>query len=134
MPTAVSNRARFHGARGGLVAVQVEKLGVSLLATATHSDHYETVFAGLLDVLQDHGADDMLISNIHLADIRAWHERRTTVRGFHHFVRVWGDAPALLLQEDIDRGYADCFVSIDSTQVQPNWLDARLDLSLVQML
>jgi hypothetical protein len=96
----------------------------SLLATTTHSDYHETVFANLLVVLRDHGVDGMLISNIHPADIR----------GFRHFVRLWGDAPALLLQEDIDRGYADCFVSIGPVQVQPNWLDARLDLSLVQML
>lgn len=72
----------------------------------------------------------MLFGNIHLADIRAWYEERTTGRGFRHGEPLWGADPATLVDELIARGYRAKVVSVNLELGDPEWLGRELDAAL----
>ena len=129
-----SGRVRFHGVRAELIAAQANALGLPLVAAHTHPDDYETVFLRLLDQFRSEGIGGVMFGNIHLADIRAWYEERTTSRGFAHTEPLWGEAPGDLIREFVARGYLARIVSIDLARARPEWLGATLDLDLIHSI
>lgn len=129
-----SGRVRFHGVRRELIVAQARALGLPLVAAHTHPDDYETVFLRLLDQLRAEGIGGIMFGNIHLADIRAWYEERTSGRGFAHAEPLWGAAPSDLIREFVARGYLARIVSIDLARARPEWLGARLDLELIRAI
>jgi uncharacterized protein (TIGR00290 family) len=126
-----SGRVRFHGTLAPLIAAQAEALGVPLIQEFTHPDDYETVLLRVLDRLRVEGIEGIIFGNIHLADIRAWYEERTVGRGFRHVEPLWGEQPADLVREVIDRGYEATLVSVDLARAPEDWLGRRLDASLL---
>ena len=129
-----SGRVRFHGVRAELIAAQASALGLPLVAAHTHPDDYETVFLRLLDQFRSEGIGGVMFGNIHLADIRAWYEERTTSRGFAHTEPLWGEAPGDLIREFVARGYLARIVSIDLARARPESLGAPLDLDLIHSI
>ncbi len=127
----VSGRVRFHGVRASCIGRQAEALGIPLLQDSTHPDDYETVLLRLLDRLRKEGIDGIIFGNIHLADIRAWYEERTTRLGFQHVEPLWGEPGVSLLHEVIDRGYRAQVVSIDLSRTPEAWLGRTLDRALL---
>src|SRR5262245_40829626 len=73
-----SGRVRFHGVRKELLEAQAEALGKQFIAAATHPRPFEDAFLSALDALKSAGIEGICFGNIHLADIRAWYESRTT--------------------------------------------------------
>jgi diphthine-ammonia ligase len=126
-----TGRVRFHGVRSSLIQAQADALGIPLVLDATHPDDYETVFLRTLDRLRDDGVDGIVFGNIHLADIRDWYEERVTARGLRHVEPLWGDAPADLVRETIDRGYLAQIVSVDLARTPSTWLGRQLDRTLL---
>lgn len=129
-----SGRVRFHGVRRELIRAQADALGLDLVQRHTHPDDYETVFGRILDELRDDGVEGIVFGNIHLSDIRAWYEERTSARGFEHREPLWGEPPAALLDEFIGRGYLARVVSIDLERGRPEWLGRLLDAELADAL
>jgi len=127
----VSGRVRFHGVPAACIGRQAETLGISMLQDATHPDGYETVLLRLLDRLRQEGIGGIIFGNIHLADIRAWYEERTTRLGFQHVEPLWGEPGVSLLHEVIDRGYRAQVVSIDLSRTPEAWLGRTLDRALL---
>jgi diphthamide synthase (EF-2-diphthine--ammonia ligase) len=68
-----------------------------------------------------------VFGNIHLADVRAWYEERTTARGLEHVEPLWGDAPRDLVHEVLARGYRTRVVSVDLARGRRDWLGRELD-------
>ncbi len=126
-----SGRVRFHGIQAPLIAAQAESIGIPLIQDSTNPDDYETVLLRLLERFRQEGIGGIIFGNIHLADIRAWYEERTTGRGFQHVEPIWGEPGIELVQEVIDRGYVAHLVSIDLARTPGAWLGRALDRSLL---
>ncbi len=129
-----SDRVRFHGVRKDLIQEQADALAIPLLQDATHPDDYESVFLRMLLALRERDIDGIAFGNIHLADIRSWYEVRVTGYGFQHLEPLWGDDPASLIREFIDRGYQARIVSIDPRCSRPEWLGAPISDELLRTL
>ena len=93
----------FHGIKKELIDAQAVALGKILVQRATAAADFEATFLCLLEQLREQGLRDIVFGNIHLADVRAWYEERTTNLEFRHHEPLWGDAPAALVREFIAR-------------------------------
>ncbi|MGH2346329.1 MAG: adenosine nucleotide hydrolase [Chloroflexota bacterium] len=123
----LSGRVRFHGTSLELLHRQAAALGRELLALAAPWDRFDQVFQDGLDTLAQRGVGGLTFGNIHLADVRAWYEERVVAHGLSHHEPLWGEPPAVLLDEVITRGYVARLVSVDTTRLPGSWLGRALD-------
>mgnify|MGYP001294425993 CR=1 FL=1 len=126
----VSGRVRFHGVRRELIAAQAAALGRELIQEQTHPEDFEATFGRVLERLGELGVGGIIFGNIHLADVRGWYEARTVARGFEHREPLWGEAPAALVREFVDRGYRARIVSVNLELGREGWLGRELDHEL----
>jgi diphthine-ammonia ligase len=117
-----SGRVRFHGVRKELIQAQARALGIELLQEKTGPETFEQAFLRALDEVKQLGARGIIFGNIHLADIRAWYEERTTARGFEHVEPLWGSSPSSLIREFVERGHQARVVSVYLTCGRKEWL------------
>lgn len=127
-----TGRVRFHGTRKELVAVHAAALGLQLVQRSTGPADFESAFLGVLDELAARGVEGVIFGNIHLADVRAWYEERTTEHGFRHVEPLWGEAPGEVARELVRLGYRARIVSVDLAQGDPAWLGRDLSEELIQ--
>ena len=128
---AASQRVRFHGVRQELIQAQADALGIDLLSYPTQPDDFEQVFLGALDDLRQRGVDAIIFGNIHLADVRAWYEERTTARGLTHLEPIWGEPVGLLAREVVQRGYHAILTSVELARARETWLGQPLSDALI---
>lgn len=126
----LTGRVRFHGVRAEMIARQVDALGLDLVQPVTTPEGFEAAFRRGLDDLRERGVEGIVFGNIHLADVRAWYEERTTARGLAHVEPLWGEAPTDLVAEVLDRGYRTRIVSVDLARGRRDWLGRVLDAEL----
>jgi len=107
-----TGRVRFHGVRKELIQAQADALGKSLLQFETHPDSFEQAFGKALARARALGVEAIAFGNIHLADVRAWYEERTTAAGFRHVEPIWGEPPGALVREFVARGHRSKIVSV----------------------
>jgi diphthine-ammonia ligase len=129
---ATNNRVRFHGVHIDLIQAQADALGIPLLKYPYQSNDFEAVFLSTLNDLHQRGISTILFGNIHLADVRAWYEQRTTAIGFIHREPLWGEPPSALVCEFIARGYLAVLTCIELTHSNPAWLGRTLTNTLVR--
>lgn len=132
MYDADSQRVRFHGVPIALLHAQAQALGIPLLAYPNTPGTFETVFLQSLHDLRQHGITTMLFGNIHLADVRAWYEERTTAAGLLHREPLWGDPPGTLVREFLARGYSAILTCVEEARTHPEWLGAPLTSDLIE--
>jgi uncharacterized protein (TIGR00290 family) len=128
---AASHRVRFHGVRQELIQAQADALGFPLLSYPTQPDTFEQVFLGALDDLRQRGVDAIIFGDIHLADVRAWYEERTTARGLLHLEPLWGEPVGLLAREVVQRGYHAVLTSVELARARESWLGQPLSEALI---
>jgi uncharacterized protein (TIGR00290 family) len=126
----LTGRVRFHGVRAELIARQAQALGLELVQPFTTPSGFETAFLNGLDDLRARGVHGIVFGNIHLADVRAWYEERTSARGLEHVEPLWGEKPAALVEEVLGRGYRTRMVSVDLARGRRDWLGRELDARL----
>ena len=127
-----SQRVRFHNVPIVLIQAQADALGIPLLAYPNAPERFEAVFLQALRELKQRNIDTILFGNIHLSDVRAWYEERTTAAGFVHREPLWGEAPAQLVRAYLDRGYKALLTCIELARARPAWLGAQMDEALVR--
>ncbi len=127
-----SQRVRFHNVPIALIQAQADALGIPLLAYPNTPERFEAVFLQALQELRQRDIDTILFGNIHLADVRAWYEERTTAAGLLHREPLWGEAPAQLVRAYLARSYKAVLTCIELTRARPAWLGAQLNEALVE--
>jgi uncharacterized protein (TIGR00290 family) len=129
---ADSQRVRFHGVRQALIQAQADALSIPLLDYPTRPETFEQVLLAALDELRERGVDAIIFGNIHLADVRAWYEQRTTGKGLLHLEPLWGEPVGLLAREVIQRGYHAILTSVELARAKESWLGQPLSEPLLQ--
>lgn len=127
----VSQRVRFHGVPIDAIQAQADAVGIPLLRYPNRPEHFEVTFLKALRDLRQSGVTSIIFGNIHLADVRAWYEERTTRAGLLHHEPLWGEEPGRLVREGIARGYLATLTCIDTRCASATWLGATLDEALV---
>ena len=126
-----TGRVRFHGVRAELIGAQADALEMEVLQKATSETvDFESAFQSGLEELLANGIRGIIFGNIHLADVRAWYEERTTARALDHVEPLWGDPPDALVAEVIEREYRSLVVSVDLAKGDRCWLGKILDTEL----
>lgn len=129
-----SDRIPYHGTRADVLRAQASALGLDLALARTGTDRgFEEAFTGLLEELAADGVAGMVFGNVHLADVRAWWEKRVSAAGLEHVEPLWGGDPGRLVREYVQLGYRSRVVSVllDSP-ADPAWLGRELDRELVE--
>lgn len=129
-----SDRIPYHGTRAGVLAAQADALGLELALARTGPERgFEEAFTGLLEELSAGGIEGMVFGNVHLADVRAWWEKRVGAAGLEHVEPLWGGDPARLVREFVQLGYRSRVVSVllDSP-ADPGWLGRDVDRALME--
>jgi uncharacterized protein (TIGR00290 family) len=129
-----SGVVRFHGVPPALLGAQAERLGIDALLLPTRPESYETVFLDGLRQLRARGIEAIIFGNVHLADVRAWYEERTRGLGLAHVEPVWGEAPATILNELVERGVRARIVAADALRAGAAWLGREIDAEVAGML
>ncbi|MGH2482718.1 MAG: diphthine--ammonia ligase, partial [Ktedonobacteraceae bacterium] len=93
---------------------------------------FETVFLQSLQDLRQRGITTLLFGNIHLADVRAWYEERTSAAGLIHREPLWGQPPGQIVREFLTRGYTALLTCVEEARANPAWLGASLTEELAQ--
>lgn len=127
-----SGRVAFHGTRTALVQAHCRALGLEPVLAPAREGGFEPAFLEMLRRLGGMGMEGVVFGNIHLEDVRAWYEERTTAAGLEHREPLWGQAPGELVREVVDLGYRAVVVSIDVERGDPAWVGRELDLDLVE--
>lgn len=128
---AATERVRFHGVPVTHIQAQADTLSIPLLPYPTTPENFETVFLQSLQDLRQLNVTEIAFGNIHLADVRAWYEERTTGAGLTHLEPLWNEDPAKLVRECIARGYLATLTCIEVARAQAKWLGATLTEQLV---
>ena len=130
-----TDRIPYHGTRADVLAAQAEALGLELTLARTGGPErgFEEAFTGLLEDLSGRGIAGLVFGNVHLADVRAWWEKRVTAAGLEHVEPLWGGEPGRLVREYVQLGYRSRVVSVllDSP-ADPAWLGRELDRELLE--
>ncbi len=126
-----SERVRFHGVRKTLIQAQADALGIPLLSYPTQPENFEPVFLSALAELRERGVDAIIFGNIHLADVRAWYEERTTAQGLLHLEPIWGEPVDALVREVLERGYHAIVTSVELARAKERWLGQPLSEALL---
>lgn len=127
-----SQRVRFHEVPIALIQAQASALGIPLLSYPHVPETFEAVFLQSLRDLRQRGITTLLFGNIHLADVRAWYEERTTAAGLIHRELLWGEPPEKVVREFLARGYAALLTCIEEARANPMWLGSPLTEQLIQ--
>jgi diphthine-ammonia ligase len=126
-----SGRVRFHGVRCELIRDQAKSLRLGMVQVRVGPRDFEAMFLRGLQSLKELGVGGIIFGNIHLADVRAWYEERTTANGFEHREPIWGDSADVLLAELLDRKYVARVVSVNLDIGNPDLLGRDISPALV---
>ncbi len=131
---ASSGRVRFHGVRCELVRDQTKSLNLGIVQVRVGPRDFEAMFLRSLQSLKELGVGGIIFGNIHLADVRAWYEERTTAAGFVHHEPLWGDTSDVLLAEFLARKYVARIVSVNLEIGNPDLLGRDISPAVVSEL
>jgi uncharacterized protein (TIGR00290 family) len=129
-----ASRVRYHWVRRELLHDQARALGLELLAVPTPPDTYEPVFNDVLVRLRERGYEGVIFGNVHLADVRAWYERRVRAAGLKHVEPLWGEPSVEVAWTVVERGYRAVVVSVNLAERATRFLGCEFDADLVTQI
>ncbi len=129
---AASQRVRFHGTPVAVMRAQAQSLGLPMALYPTTPTTFETTLLTALADLRSQGVTALIFGDIHLADVRAWYEERVRAAGLDHIEPLWGEDPARLAAEVIERGYEAIITCIEVATAQADWLGRPLSAPLLE--
>ena len=122
-----TRRVRFHATRVEMLNAQSAAIGIDLRAIPTSWPGMEANLTQELSSLREDGFTGVVFGDIHLADVRAWYEKRVTAAGLEHVEPIWGEAPALLLDEFVSSGGRAVITCVDLAKLDESWLGRVID-------
>ena len=128
-----TQRVRFHATPVGMIEAQASAIhGVKLIALGTSWEAMESRLNDQLRNLRSEGFTGVVSGDIHLADVRAWYERRVVAAGLDHVEPLWDQPPGDLLKEFVDAGGRAVITCVDVTRLNASWLGRIIDESFIE--
>ena len=124
---STTRRVRFHATRVEMLEAQAAAIGIDLRAIPTSWPEMEASLGRQLASLRAEGFAGVLFGDIHLADVRAWYEKRVTAAGLEHLEPLWGEPPPALLDEFISSGGRAVLTCVELPKLAESWLGRITD-------
>ena len=124
---AATGRVRFHATRSDMIRAQAIAAGLELRAIGTSWPAMEGRLCEELATLRRDGFAGVVLGDIHLAEVRAWYEKRVRSEGLQHAEPLWGESSAQLVREFVDAGGRAVITCIDTSRLDASWLGRIID-------
>ena len=124
---AATGRVRFHATRVDMIRAQAIAAGIELRAIGTSWPAMEARLCEELATLREEGFAGVVLGDIHLAEVRAWYEKRVRSEGLEHEEPLWGESPAELVKEFVDSGGRAVITCVDLSRMDASWLGRVID-------
>src|SRR3972149_6687502 len=121
-------RARSHGTKASVLALQAEAIGIPLIQVRTSWENYEENFKKVVGELQDKGIEGGVFGDMDLEEHRAWVDRVCSEVGIKAFLPLWGIKAEELIEELLKLKFKAIIVA---TRLDENFLGKVLDKALV---
>ena len=131
---AATGRVRFHATRVAMLQAQADAIGLPLWAIGTTWSEMEARLSQELRRLAEEGFAGVVLGDIHLADVRAWYERRVTAAGLEHLEPIWSEPPAELLREFVESGGRAVLTCVDLARLDASWLGRVTDPGFLEAI
>lgn len=129
---AATGRVRFHATPVAMLQRQAEAAGLELRAIGTSWSEMETALSTELAAMAAEGFAGVVFGDIHLADVRAWYERRVSSAGLEHVEPLWHEQPEDLIAEFVRSGGRAVVTCVDLTRLNESWLGRIIDEGFVE--
>jgi diphthine-ammonia ligase len=124
-------RARSHGIKANLVALQAEAIGIPLIQLKTSWENYEENFKKLARELKNKGIEGGVFGDIEVEEHREWVERVCSEVGIRAFLPLWGTEAEELIEELLKLKFK---ATIVATRLDETFLGKALDKALVRQI
>lgn len=124
---AATGRVRFHATRVELIRAQAAAIGADLRPIGTTWEGFDLALRAALGALAAEGFAGVVFGDIHLADVRAWYEKRVCGAGLEHVEPLWGERPAALLAEFVAGGGRAVITCCETAKLDAAWLGRVID-------
>jgi uncharacterized protein (TIGR00290 family) len=136
--SADTGRVTHHGVSAELLRRQAVAVGLPLVEIAVppnaSSESYGELMRTALGQPPLDRVDAVAFGDLHLADLRAFRERRLASAGIEAMFPLWGRDPHELAHDVVARGYEATIVSIDPAALERRFLGRRFDHELLSQL
>ena len=88
----------------------------------------------MLAALRSRGLGGIVFGNLHLADVQAWFEERTSSAGLAHVEPLWGWPPTEVVRHFLAAGFRATVVSVMADRIDARWAGAPFDERFLAML
>ena len=135
--TAGYDRVSIHGVRRALLHAQAVALGLPVhevtLQPESSNKAYDAALAAALRELRERRPQvrRMAFGDIFLHDVRQYREERVAALGFEGIFPLWGEPPAALAREVIDRGIRARLVCVDTHALSAAFAGRAYDAELL---
>jgi uncharacterized protein (TIGR00290 family) len=121
-------RARSHGTKASVLALQAEVIGIPLIQVKTSWENYEQNFKKVVRELKHEGIRGGVFGDMDLEEHREWVERVCSEVGIQAFLPLWGIKPEELINEFLELKFKAIVVA---TRLDETLLGKVLDETLV---
>jgi uncharacterized protein (TIGR00290 family) len=124
-------RARSHGIKASVVALQATAIGIPLIQVKTSWEDYEENFKKVAKELKNKGIEGGVFGDIEVEEHREWVERVCSEVGVKAFLPLWGIKAEELIKELLKLKFKAIIVA---TRLDENFLGKVLDKALVRQI
>jgi diphthine-ammonia ligase len=124
-------RARSHGIKASVLALQAEAIGIPLIQVKTSWENYEENFKKVVGELQGKGIEGGVFGDIDIEEHREWVERVCSEVGIKALSPLWGIKAEELIEELLKLKFKAIVVA---TRLDENFLGKVLDKALVRQI
>jgi uncharacterized protein (TIGR00290 family) len=124
-------RARSHGTKAGVLALQAEAIGIPLIQVKTSWENYEENFKKVVRELKHKGIEGGVFGDMDLEEHREWVERVCSEVGIKAFLPLWGIKPEELIEEFLKLKFKAIVVATKLDETLPGKV---LDKALVSRI
>lgn len=124
-------RARSHGIKASVVALQAEAIGIPLIQVKTSWENYEENFKKVVKELKNKGIEGGVFGDIDLEEHREWVEKVCREVAITALSPLWGTKPDELIEEFLKLKFK---ATIIATRLDVSFLRKVLDKAVVKQI
>jgi uncharacterized protein (TIGR00290 family) len=131
-----SKRCCFHGIEAGLLNLQAELIGITLIQKEVSPDmeKYETEFKEAVSEIKVKGIEGMVFGDVYLEEHKSWVERVCKDLEIIPIEPLWNHSPLKIVEDFIDLGFKAIVVSCKADLLGKDFIGRYLDRDLLQEL
>ncbi|MBL7072813.1 MAG: diphthine--ammonia ligase [Candidatus Omnitrophica bacterium] len=126
--------SRTHGISAELLRLQAEAIGVAIIQKKTGWNQYETKFKKAASGFKNQGILTGVFGDIDLDEHREWVERVSGESGISPIFPLWQKKREDILVDFIKAGFEAIVVSVNRSDLGPEWLGRKIDKSFISDL